>query len=107
MMAAHLLLPLCATALLSQSRPAPTSRPPADIARVYSDLLAASELLDPVSGRCVLRPCDVRLALEDMHLRETRFLPPQAYADVPVDVTEMVTQTLPRVLHARTMRCER
>ena len=78
---------------------------------VYDRLLQASDLMDE-SGRVELSAADVATALSDMHLAHTQgpphdalqapsvFLPAELYADCAVDVTELVRETLPRVLEA-------
>jgi len=102
--------------------------PAAKASSVYERLLSASELVNS-EGRVILSPEDRATALADMHLQPQRsgnadalyawkesspgkservrkevdpsdFLPPDLFADTPVDVTELVTETMPKVLAA-------
>ena len=79
---------------------AAAARPPEaqHVSSVYGKLLTASRLLDP-DGRATLSHVDINTALDDMHLEGTSFAPAVVAGEV-VDVTELVTATLPTVLAA-------
>ena len=94
-----LLVPRCVEALLATA--AAATRPPdaQHVSTVYGRLLEASRLLDP-DGRVTLTHLDISTALSDMHLEGTSFVRPDVVAGEAVDVTELVTATLPTVLAA-------
>jgi hypothetical protein len=92
---------VCAVAVTPSVRPA---------ARVFSDLLAASDLLD-ADGSVWLSAQDLQTGLEDMHLHASiaapegvthpsALLPAHIYSAEPLDVTDLVLTTLPVVLDA-------
>lgn len=95
-------------AALLASAPLPRVADPEHVQSVYQRLLAASELVDAGTGRVVLSSADLARARADMHLQPRSedvpaeppgaFLPAEVLAEDPVDVTELVLDTLPEVL---------